>query len=450
MGYILDLPRELLLEIAEFIDPKDLRAVRLVCKDFCTAAIKPFALTFFTKRVHSICPRSFEALADMAVHETFGPYIDTVIIQAESLTAPEDVDHHEGGKRNAYKEQKSLEKALQALKQHRSHLTIGVRAIVKSEEPSRSRGGFEGHISGNGSPARHGFGWREDLVCNLVPIGSAFKYIYGASRSIGFEIDCVDITYINADPRFYDYARRFHDWLVPADLFDMSVQDAAGIKDADRKIQFQCLYGSDTFLPDFVAGGSELPGFSASKSPYISYTSSTGILEISRLNVRTLSMFLILVKRWQPTIKIEEIVVERSDLYDWEVFDESLLQPNKDTLQVIKLDHVSIATEKEWTEAMRAFATITNLRHCSIVGLMQFERSGPGQHLMNHMLFQLGHDDTVTFHGNNAAQQIDVALQNAEALDREAFESTGIDYDTKMAANYVHEKWAAGLDFRII
>ncbi|TIA07423.1 hypothetical protein D6C80_09797 [Aureobasidium pullulans] len=74
------LPPELLGRVFDFVDDKDLISLRLVCKDICAAANRPFALCFFANSHHVTTEHSIQALVKITAHGVFSPYISTVTI----------------------------------------------------------------------------------------------------------------------------------------------------------------------------------------------------------------------------------------------------------------------------------------------------------------------------------------------------------------------------------
>ncbi|THY54472.1 hypothetical protein D6C97_05726 [Aureobasidium pullulans] len=75
---IMDLPPEVLVEIFNLIDNKDLPNVRLTCKKLCEAANRPFGFANFTERAHVVSPYSINALIDITEHPIFGSYVKSV------------------------------------------------------------------------------------------------------------------------------------------------------------------------------------------------------------------------------------------------------------------------------------------------------------------------------------------------------------------------------------
>ncbi|THX14941.1 hypothetical protein D6D13_02512 [Aureobasidium pullulans] len=75
---IMDLPPEVLIEIFNLIDNKDLPNVRLTCKKLCEAANRPFGFAIFTERAHVVSPYSINALVDITEHPIFGSYVKSV------------------------------------------------------------------------------------------------------------------------------------------------------------------------------------------------------------------------------------------------------------------------------------------------------------------------------------------------------------------------------------
>ncbi|THW11057.1 hypothetical protein D6C98_08561 [Aureobasidium pullulans] len=89
------LPPELLGRVFNFVDDKDLISLRLVCKDICAAANRPFAICFFAESRHVVTQHSIQGLVDISAHEIFGPYIKAVNICSARITYPVLVDEEE-------------------------------------------------------------------------------------------------------------------------------------------------------------------------------------------------------------------------------------------------------------------------------------------------------------------------------------------------------------------
>ena len=75
-----DLPTEVLMQIAESAEKKDLANFRLVCKTWKGAAMKTFTKFYLSQRYHSMSSYSIEILESIAAHPEFGPYLDTVVV----------------------------------------------------------------------------------------------------------------------------------------------------------------------------------------------------------------------------------------------------------------------------------------------------------------------------------------------------------------------------------
>ncbi|KAG2167152.1 hypothetical protein JADG_006891 [Aureobasidium aubasidani] len=77
---LLSLPPEVLTLI--FTNPSDLVAIRSVCKKFCKAADRAFALDFISTRDHVASPYSINALVAISAHSFFGPFVKTIRMNA--------------------------------------------------------------------------------------------------------------------------------------------------------------------------------------------------------------------------------------------------------------------------------------------------------------------------------------------------------------------------------
>lgn len=77
---LLSLPPEVLTLI--FTNPSGLVAIRSVCKKFCKAADRAFALEFISTRDHVASPYSINALVAISAHSFFGPFVKTIRMNA--------------------------------------------------------------------------------------------------------------------------------------------------------------------------------------------------------------------------------------------------------------------------------------------------------------------------------------------------------------------------------
>ncbi|THY27055.1 hypothetical protein D6D01_04252 [Aureobasidium pullulans] len=81
------LPLELLGRVFDFVDDKDLISLRLVCKDICAAANRPFAICFFAESRHVVTQHSIETLLKVSSHAVFGPFIRKIMVSPARLPA---------------------------------------------------------------------------------------------------------------------------------------------------------------------------------------------------------------------------------------------------------------------------------------------------------------------------------------------------------------------------
>lgn len=433
MSQIRDLPSELLLEIAESIDPKDLRAARLVCKDFCTAVVKPFAQTSLNKRAYSICPQGLEVLADITAHELFGRYIDTVIIQAEIVgDRKQMVRHNRSGpqffvKRALDEQLPLLEQAFRSLQKHRNHLTIGVRTVSSDTLIDFNHLFLQDDAGDVESQAMHGFGWKKDQHCRRIDADRAFEFVYGASQANGLKIDCIDIGCVNHSRSHSMSMEIDRKWLTPRAVMGELAEKVDGLKDAALKFHLQRLGESTT-------DSSELPHVTKNDSQHFSYDSTTRTLEISGLECcYQLRGYYHGISCWQPEAPFKKLRMSRCEMLETPWFNKTFMEPFKDGVEMVEFKDMKFCFEWNWTELMKQLATFPNLEHCSFKGLGPLKSFGEDQHLMICVLANHGHGDELSFCGHDAAQQIGTAIHEAEAMDREAMESLGMDYEDTMS-----------------
>lgn len=131
-----DLPTEVLMQIAESAEKKDLANFRLVCKTWKGAAMKTFTKFYFSKRYHSMSSYSIEVLESIAAHPEFGPYLDTVVVcispyQVEDISDNQASSDDDSGNNlwirisdNVFSD--SMEKIFGTIKRHRLSVAIGI------------------------------------------------------------------------------------------------------------------------------------------------------------------------------------------------------------------------------------------------------------------------------------------------------------------------------------
>lgn len=72
---ILELPQELILRVAAYLNTVELGALRRTCHGIETSLFDSFAREFFTKRQFMLEQNSLEALVGIADHPTLSPYL---------------------------------------------------------------------------------------------------------------------------------------------------------------------------------------------------------------------------------------------------------------------------------------------------------------------------------------------------------------------------------------
>lgn len=90
------LPAELLTQIAEAADPKDLLALRLTCRATSAAAFEAFRSAFFTRRSHLYTRFGLQALADIAAQ----PYLIKELNEVKIIVIAIDEDRFPSNKTN--------------------------------------------------------------------------------------------------------------------------------------------------------------------------------------------------------------------------------------------------------------------------------------------------------------------------------------------------------------
>lgn len=86
-SFLPTLPPELLDRVFAFVDDKDLISLRLVCRDICAAANRPFAICFLANSHHVVTPHSIGTLLKVSSHAVFGPFIRRIMVRPARLPA---------------------------------------------------------------------------------------------------------------------------------------------------------------------------------------------------------------------------------------------------------------------------------------------------------------------------------------------------------------------------
>jgi len=85
MPSLLDLPVELLVEVAKQASIKDLCALRLVCRDLAAAIFETYASTCFSVRTHLSTSRGMQMFAEVTAHEKYAKCIKNITLVAPGL-----------------------------------------------------------------------------------------------------------------------------------------------------------------------------------------------------------------------------------------------------------------------------------------------------------------------------------------------------------------------------
>ena len=80
-----DLPPELLQALSENIEPSDLLAWRLTCKQLWITSTRAFGRTHFTNRRHAFSSHDLGQLVEITKHAVWGPYVRTVEVSAQII-----------------------------------------------------------------------------------------------------------------------------------------------------------------------------------------------------------------------------------------------------------------------------------------------------------------------------------------------------------------------------
>lgn len=228
------LPPELLGRVFDFVDDKDLISLRLVCKDICAAANRPFAICFFANSQHVATEHSIQALVKITAHGVFSPYIKTVTICSARIathvlderdntgdTDEEDIEPHEEPGDEADREaddnddesddvgetlvdtsfvrsgqfDRLLKIAFSNIRETSRYVAIGV------SKDYRSRGSFSNILL---SPKRRPYGWRTMIDASNIIYRTVdtLNIILAAASDSGCQINGLSVVYYM--PSLYD------------------------------------------------------------------------------------------------------------------------------------------------------------------------------------------------------------------------------------------------------
>lgn len=206
----MDLPPEVLVEIFNLVDNKDLPNVRLTCKKLCEAANRPFGFGKFTERAHVVSPYSITALVDITVHPIFGSYVKSVgICSARAGLKKEGFDYYYRMDADAMNKLilngyvktgrfgRRMKRVFDNVRMHCRSVTIS----IYNDEPDGTRFVNESCLA----PETY-FGWTQFI--KQSPGAPAFKpaetleqTVYAARRA-GCLIKCIRMDYFSPDMRF--------------------------------------------------------------------------------------------------------------------------------------------------------------------------------------------------------------------------------------------------------
>ena len=206
----MDLPPEVLVEIFNLIDNKDLPSVRLTCKKLCEAANRPFGFANFTERAHVVSPYSINALVDITEHPIFGSYVKSVgICSASAGLKKEGFDYYYRMDTDAMNKLilngyvktgrfgRRMKRVFDNVRMNCRSVTIS----IYNDEPDGTRFVNESCLA----PETY-FGWTQFI--KQSPGAPAFKpaetleqTVYAARRA-GCLIKCIRMDYFSPDMRF--------------------------------------------------------------------------------------------------------------------------------------------------------------------------------------------------------------------------------------------------------
>ena len=206
----MDLPPEVLVEIFNLIDNKDLPSVRLTCKKLCEAANRPFGFANFTERAHVVSPYSINALVDITEHPIFGSYVKSVgICSASAGLKKEGFDYYYRMDTdamnklilNGYVKTGRFGRRMKRVFDNVRMRCRSVTISIYNDEPDGTRFVNESCLA----PETY-FGWTQFI--KQSPGAPAFKpaetleqTVYAARRA-GCLIKCIRMDYFSPDMRF--------------------------------------------------------------------------------------------------------------------------------------------------------------------------------------------------------------------------------------------------------
>lgn len=206
----MDLPPEVLVEIFNLIDNKDLPSVRLTCKKLCEAANRPFGFANFTERAHVVSPYSINALVDITEHPIFGSYVKSVgICSASAGLKKEGFDYYYRMDAdamnklilNGYVKTGRFGRRMKRVFDNVRMRCRSVTISIYNDEPDGTRFVNESCLA----PETY-FGWTQFIKQSpgapvFKPAETLEQTVYAARRA-GCLIKCIRMDYFSPDMRF--------------------------------------------------------------------------------------------------------------------------------------------------------------------------------------------------------------------------------------------------------
>ncbi|CAD0028313.1 unnamed protein product [Aureobasidium pullulans] len=200
------LPPELLGRVFDFVDDKDLISLRLVCKDICAAANRPFAICFFANSHHVTTEHSIQALVKITAHMVFSPYIRTVTICSARI-ATQVLDERDNTENTDEENSDDVEELLVDTSFVRSGQFDRLLKIAFSNIRKTSRyiaiGVSRDYRSGGSftffslSPKRRPYGWRTMIDASNIIYRTVdtLNIILAAASDSGCQINGLSVVY---------------------------------------------------------------------------------------------------------------------------------------------------------------------------------------------------------------------------------------------------------------
>lgn len=140
------LPNEIIWQIVDAADDKDLCNLRATCKALCALTQKRFGLAFFATRYFVVSDDSINTLLEITQHPVFGPYVRTVVVDCIRMMQPEagkvSVLEKAIDEMRSAKHSLSMCRVFRAIHQHGNEITIGLVGDAR-ERTRRSDGLYD-------------------------------------------------------------------------------------------------------------------------------------------------------------------------------------------------------------------------------------------------------------------------------------------------------------------